>query len=55
MAGLTEIKLLYALYPIIRKLVHRDLKSLAEIGDMIYITEKLEAIVMTYLGGIWWM
>lgn len=50
-----EIKLFYTLYPIIRRLVHRDLKFVAEIGDMIYMTEKLESIVMTYLGGIWWM
>lgn len=42
MARLTEIKLLHTLYPIIRRLVHRALKSLAETGDMIYMTEMLE-------------
>lgn len=41
-AGLREIKLLYALYPIIRRLVHRGLKSVAEIGDVICMTEMLK-------------
>lgn len=40
--GLTEIKLLYTLYPIIRMLLHRDLKSIVEIGDVIYMSEMLE-------------
>lgn len=41
-SGLAEIKLCYTLYPIIGRLVHRDLKSVAEIGGMIYMAETLE-------------
>lgn len=41
-SGLGEIKLLYTLYPFIRRLVHRDVKSIAEICDMIYMTGMLE-------------